>query len=218
MNAHQRGEEVLEYIWTLNEGVGEIKRSSVDERFGEATSSDLLEKVHSEGFVSIENGDISLTADGTRHAELVVRRHRLAERLMHDVLEYSSGEYESSACQFEHYVGDDVVRSICILLGHPESCPHGCIIPRGDCCRTTESEVSTLVTPITEMKTGDVGRVIYITTSFQHRLDRISGIGIMPGARISVLQRIPTFVIRVGESQVALDHNIASGIYVRSQH
>lgn len=219
--SERKVEEVLEYIWVASEDtsgdVSEVERSAVNKRFGVEPASIILDKMRHEGHVVFNNGNISLTSTGTKQAEMVIRRHRLAERLLHDVLEYSSEDYESAACQFEHYVGDDVVASICILLGHPSNCPHGRAIPRGECCSKTKTEVTSLIVPLTEMRTGDKGKVVYITTKFHHRLDRISGIGILPGAQISIQQRTPTYVIQIGESQVALDHNIASGIYLRRQ-
>lgn len=210
----RRIEEMLEYIWASKERFGAVERVKLNEKFGDEPASNLLDKMSHKGYIETYNGTISLTEHGTRHAELVIRRHRLAERLLHDVLDYSSSEYESSACQFEHYVGNDVVNSICILLGHPKTCPHGMVIPRGDCCLKAMKEISSLILPLTSMKTGDIGKVIYITTKFHHRLDRISGIGIMPGVQIKVLQRVPTYVVQLGESQVALDHNISSSIFL----
>lgn len=211
-------EEVLESIWTIEEESRKIDVDTINERFGAEFSNKLIQKMVSDGFIKLDNKTVTLTNAGKNQAKLVIRRHRLAERLLHDVLDISSEKYESSACQFEHYVGDDVIASICTLLGHPNSCPHGKLIPKGDCCSKPQKGIKSLIVPLCNMKSGDTGKVVYITTRFHHRLDRISGIGILPGTKIKVHQNLPTFVIQVGESQIALDNAIASDIFVRRKN
>jgi DtxR family Mn-dependent transcriptional regulator len=68
-------------------------------------------------------------------ARIVIRRHRLAERLFIDVLSIrDEHEVEESACKFEHILSPEVTDSMCALLGHPTECPHGSPIPPGECC------------------------------------------------------------------------------------
>ncbi len=216
-------EELLEYMWTTEEETGDIEKNIIEkktiiEQFGEEYTAKWLDKMEAEDLVKLQNGTVKFSSKGQIHAKMIIRRHRLAERLLHDVLDFSSDKYESSACKFEHFIGDDVVASICILLGHPRTCPHGKAIPRGDCCKKDNKAIKTLIAPLSEMKAGEKGKVVYISTKFHQRLDRVSGIGIMPGAIINVHQKHPTYVIQVGESQVAIDKNIASEIFVRLRH
>lgn len=214
----RRIDEALENIWTSNEEDGNAKIERLNKKFGVEAASSLLDKMTHKGLVTIKDDIISLTGDGRIKSELIIRRHRLAERLLHDVLDIPSDRYETSACQFEHYVGDDVVASICTLLGHPDHCPHGRMIPKGDCCKKTSKDVKSLVTPLSNMQAGDEGKVVYIATNFHNRMDRISGIGIIPGKKVRVHQTMPSFVIQIGESQIALDDNIANNIFVRNKH
>ncbi|MGR3317602.1 MAG: metal-dependent transcriptional regulator [Candidatus Anammoxibacter sp.] len=212
-------EEALECLWTAEEQSVTMKIDSINEKFGIKSAHKLLHKMADDGFVQFDDDSkVDLTDTGREEAKLVIRRHRLAERLLHDVLDITSDEYESGACRFEHYVGDDVVASICILLGHPSSCPHGRAIPKGECCSKHPKDIKSLVLPLSKMNSGDTGKVVYISTEFHDRLDRISGIGILPGTKIKVHQKMPTLVIQIGETQVALDNNIASNIYMRRKH
>lgn len=211
-------EEALEYFWVLKEEAGKIENAVIKEKFGEEYTDKLLERMSRDGFVELNGGGLNLTSNGEKQAELIVRRHRLAERLLHDVLDFTSDKYESSACQFEHYVGDDVVASICTLLGHPSACPHGKVIPKGECCEKAKKQIKSVVVPINQMRPGDKGKVVYITTKFHQRLDRISSIGILPGEKMTVIQKMPTFVVQIGESQIAFDNNIAGDIFIRIEH
>ncbi|MCZ6602867.1 MAG: hypothetical protein O6952_07670 [Planctomycetota bacterium] len=75
-----------------------------------------------------------LTEIGRKRARALVRRHRLAEKLFLETFEVDRDQMQSSACQFEHILAADVVNHICAFLGHPETCPHGKAIPKGECC------------------------------------------------------------------------------------
>jgi energy-coupling factor transporter ATP-binding protein EcfA2 len=78
---------------------------------------------------------VELTARGRQRAADIIRRHRLAERLFTDSLALDSEtEIEEQACKFEHILSPEVTDKICTFLGHPETCPHGAPIPRGQCC------------------------------------------------------------------------------------
>jgi len=64
-----------------------------------------------------------------------VRQHRLAELLLTEILGLElSDDTHRYACDLEHHIGEEIAKAVCQKLGHPESCPHGKPIPRGDCC------------------------------------------------------------------------------------
>ncbi len=85
----------------------------------------------------VEHGKdvVDLTERGLKRATDVIRRHRLAERLFTQTFHVNNEqEVEEQACKFEHILSPEATDSICTFLGHPETCPHGSAIPRGDCC------------------------------------------------------------------------------------
>ncbi len=156
-----------------------------------------------------------LTAAGRPLAENVVRRHRLAERLLADVLDAWNETNHAKACKFEHLLDRGLDDSICILLGHPKVCPHGKPIPPGKCCREMNESASRLVSPLSRLAEGQTGRVAYVHARKQGQLQKLTSMGILPGAAISVVQTFPAYVFEAGQTQFAVDVEIADAIYVR---
>ncbi|MBI1746981.1 MAG: ATP-binding cassette domain-containing protein [Acidobacteria bacterium] len=86
------------------------------------------------GWIVLSNGEVVVTEKGKRRAEDIVRRHRLAERLLADTLAVGQKEAAQQACRFEHILSPETTEKICSFLQHPRTCPHGMPIPRGRCC------------------------------------------------------------------------------------
>jgi DtxR family Mn-dependent transcriptional regulator len=91
--------------------------------------SEMIKRMHGEGFVDLDGSTINLTDDGRRLAEQVVRRHRLAERLLTDILGLSWADAHIEAGKWEHVISEPVERAINRLLKNPTTCPHGNPIP-----------------------------------------------------------------------------------------
>src|SRR5262245_16884353 len=152
MKTNERVDEALEAIWTCTEygraTVSEVRMTAV----GGATA-ELLESMRHDGLITIDGaGDdakVKLTGDGLGIGRRIIRSHRLAERLVCDVLGLSLDSAEAAACEFEHTLSGDITDSICTLLGHPRLCPHGKEIPEGECCRQERDEVGPVVLPAT---------------------------------------------------------------------
>jgi len=158
---------------------------------------------------------VHLTAAGEQRAGLVVRRHRLAERLFKDLLDVNDATMESQACEFEHILSPEATDSVCTLLGHPPTCPHGKAIPQGPCCSAISKTVRPLVTGLPSVELGAAGRIVFIAPKFHDRMDRLAALGVIPGSEIRLHQRSPSFVIEVGETTIALDPEIAGEIFVK---
>lgn len=167
------------------------------------------------GLVRLEGPRVTLTEEGERQARLVVRRHRLTERLFKDLLDVSEGTMESQACELEHILSTEATDSVCTLLGHPPTCPHGKAIPPGDCCGAFQRTVRPLVTGLRNFDLGANGRIVFIAPKFHDRMDRLAALGVIPGSEIRLHQRSPSYVIEVGETTIALDPEIAGEIYVK---
>ncbi|MEK7848835.1 MAG: metal-dependent transcriptional regulator, partial [Chloroflexota bacterium] len=145
----------------------------------------------------------------------IVRRDRVAERLLEDVLVLESAEVESTACRFEHLLSAEAANSVCILLGHPATCPHGKPIPPGECCRAGVADIRPLVVPAHQLRAGEAGKVAYLGTRDRRRLERLSHLGFLPGTVLTLLQRQPSFVVQVEETQWGLDEALMKEIYIR---
>ncbi|MCX7598312.1 MAG: metal-dependent transcriptional regulator [Armatimonadetes bacterium] len=239
----QRKDHLLHALYYLeieqNEGPVDRSHPEIMRHNGEA-----VESLAEDGSVTEHEGKLSLTEAGVERARDVVRRHRLAERLMADVLgmEPDSGDY--IAGEMEHIVSPELADSICTLLGHPTECPHRHRIPPGPCCQAGAMAVRPAVVPLTEMKAGQAGTVAYITCvpgpirggprgwggpppqaaakddaemrrRGGRRIGQMASVGLFPGQPIAVLQTAPTYVVRIGGTTLALDDELAACIRVR---
>jgi len=208
-------EEVLEHVWTVAEQGREVTDDDISSVLPPGPLRQTLRKMIGGGLIEKDGNRLRLTPMGNELAEQVVRRHRLAERLLTDVLDVGTAESETSACQFEHCLSAEVADSICTLLGHPRTCPHGKPIPPGECCRAREKAPSPIVVPLSDLQVGQQARIVYILSHRNHRLDRLTSLGLLPGSTVRLDQRSPSFVVSVGESEAALASSIAHEIYVR---
>ena len=208
-------EEVLEHIWTVAEQGREVTDDDIGSVLPPGPLNQTLRQMIGRGLVKREGRRLDLTPAGKELAEQVVRRHRLAERLLTDVLDLGAAESETSACRFEHCLSEEVADSICTLLGHPRTCPHGKPIPLGPCCHVRDKAPSPVVVPLSDLQVGQRARVAYILSHRDHRLDRLTSLGLLPGAHVRLAQRSPSFIVLVGESELALAASIAHEIYVR---
>jgi DtxR family Mn-dependent transcriptional regulator len=128
---HPAFEEYCECIFELREDRVEVIQARLVERLGVSrpSVSEMIKRMESEGLVAIRGQKISLTHKGDQLAERVVRRHRIAERFLTDVLKLSWSQAHHEACKWEHVISPEVERALNTLLGSPTTCPHGNPIP-----------------------------------------------------------------------------------------
>ena len=128
MTLTDRAEEILETLW-IELAEQRIKRTDISVLKDDEVINELI----SLGCVEIKDNYIVLTVKGKEEGENCVRRHRLAERLLIDVLDLKKKLLHETSCKFEHLLHKGLDDSICTLLGHPKTCPHGKPIPGGSC-------------------------------------------------------------------------------------
>lgn len=206
-------DEILERAWMLDEEGSDSLHELAARAGGEFAAQ--FEAARSAGMIASGDGTFELLPDGRERAREVIRRHRLAETLLTEILDMDNAQAESDACRFEHILSSQATESICTLLGHPPTCPHGKPIPQGPCCRKFQKELTPLVTPLAELHPGEVARIVFIAPKSHARLDRLASLGIVPGSEIRLHQKRPTCVIRIGETDVAIDANVAGEIFVK---
>jgi DtxR family Mn-dependent transcriptional regulator len=175
----------------------------------------LLHDVESGELIEMDPmGHVNLTPTGRAQAAAVIRRHRLAERLMFDVLNVDVEETEDAACEFEHLIAEGITNAICTLLGHPRYCPHQRSIPEGSCCQQAREQVSSIVVSCDHLRLGEVARIAYLSTQDHPRLLKLTALGVTPGVEVKLLQKWPSYVIQCDETEIALEEEIARNIYV----
>jgi DtxR family Mn-dependent transcriptional regulator len=128
---HPAFEEYCEAIWELKEDDVDVIQARIAERLNVSRPavSEMIKRMQTEGFVSLDSSAINLTPKGVELAEQVVRRHRLAERLLTDILGLPWAEAHLEAGKWEHVISEPVEKAINRLLDNPTTCPHGNPIP-----------------------------------------------------------------------------------------
>ncbi len=212
MNEDKMKEEYLEALWHMKEN----GTDSLDEFYEEAGGEvhrHLVDELKDDGLIFTGEKTVSLTEKGCDFTRLLIRSHRIAERLVHDVL---GAEFEAGACEFEHIVNPDLVDSICTLLGHPRECPHGMPIPEGKCCARHAQVVESSVIPLDQLKVGENAKIAYVYAPNDQQLHRLENLLIRPGMIVKLHQRYPSFVIECENSLIALDEQVVADIQVWS--
>lgn len=210
MRLSERDEEILESLWIA---VVEEKKKSLS--LGLAEREEAIAELVGGGYIEVAAGEALLKKKGRDEGQKIVRRHRLAERLLVDILDVKGRLTHEMGCKFEHLLHEGIDENVCTLLGHPRTCPHGKPIPPGRCCQKSTKEVSQAVLPLRDMGPKDRGTIAYLATNDEGRLHKLMAMGALPGLRVAVVQKFPSYVFRVGQSQFAVDRELAEGIYVR---
>ena len=207
-------EEALGVIWTsIQRGNDnfEKKKKIVKQGVGE----NIMDLLINGKYVVKEANKIKLTDIGEDLGKQLTRRHRLTERLLADVLDFNRQDIEKIACDLEHNLSTDLADSICTLLGHPKQCPHGNPIPEGNCCKHSSSKIESIVVPLSKIDIAEEVTLSYIVTTNHDYMHKLLSIGMVPGTKLKLHQKFPTYIVKVNETQIALDGEVANLIYVR---
>ncbi|MBF0494891.1 MAG: metal-dependent transcriptional regulator [Candidatus Omnitrophica bacterium] len=204
-------DEYLEQLWYMKEE-GKTSIDALKEAMRGLFDSAALDELLSGGLAEMtQESAIALTNEGETEARQLIRAHRLAERMLHDVL---GGDFEKGACEVEHTVSAELIDGICTLLGHPRECPHGMPIPEGECCRRSASAALSCIVSLTRLKLGQSARIAYINCRSDKEIHKLEGLCIRPEATIKLHQNYPTYVIECEGASIALDKDIAANICV----
>jgi DtxR family transcriptional regulator, Mn-dependent transcriptional regulator len=128
---HPAFEEYCETIFELREDDVAVIQARIAERLevSRPAVSEMIRRLEGAGLVTVDEGAIRLTSDGLELAESVVRRHRLAERFLTDILGLSWADAHVEAGKWEHVISEPVEAAMIRVLGDPTTCPHGNPIP-----------------------------------------------------------------------------------------
>lgn len=155
---------------------------------------------------------VTFTAAGRRTAVSAIRRHRIVERFLADMLGYAWNEADRIAPTFEHDLPDEVLDRIFVALHRPTTCPHGFPIPE-----PAEDSIPE-TPPLYELQPGDVAEVALPSSTDPEVISFLDELGVHPGARIEVREKHPfdgPIVLRVGDHERTLGERVARSIYVR---
>jgi DtxR family Mn-dependent transcriptional regulator len=210
---HDISEEVLEAMWG-NEKEGSESLDYLAEQLGPKLDVALMNLLAG-GKVEKVGDEYFLTDKGEKLAVQIVRRHRLAERLFYDVLGFSQIDSHRVGCGFEHFLEEDTTDAVCSFLGHPPACPSGRSIPRGKCCRANGGKFKPLIISLHDLGVGKKGRVTFIKSEDHKLTDRLFSLGIYPGQTVKLHQKLPSYLVQVDETEIGIESDVASSIFVR---
>lgn len=201
-------DELLEDLFLIQESHQRPMRPATDATLNAAAAA---------GLITREAGRAIPTASGLEAGKCIVRRHRLAECLLKDVLQVTGEEAEEDACTFEHILRPGLEDKICTLLGHPLVCPDGHAIPRGECCLKAEKDKVQEVGPLCDGRAGQTGVVAYLSTRDNREIQKLMAMGILPGSDIRLIRLFPSYIFSIGQSQFTVDRALAEKIFVHWQ-
>ena len=211
----QGAQEYLECIFEMEEEGATILQARLSERLGvtPATVSQAVKRLVSEGLIEIENRKIHLTQTGVEVATPLVRRHRLAERLLTDILGIPWYRAHEEAHDWEHVISPEVEQRILAKTG-ATTCPHGNPIPG----MIPPYERSKLV-PLTDLEEGQWGTLCLLTED----VELVTGIleyfqehALMPGATLKVSAIAPdgTRTLKVDGKTASLGPTLADTLWI----
>ncbi len=175
-------------------------------------NSDDIELLAKKEYVKLDDGFVKLTENGERLGRSLVRKHRIAEKVVADLFLADMDEMEELADQIEHVMSEEVEDNICRILGNPENCPHNNPIPKGDSDMELGNEYSV---PLVSCHSGESGEVSHIKTEDARKLRKIMNLGLIPGSKICLIQKFPNYVFQLGNTQLAVDKELANEIFIK---
>lgn len=212
---HPAFEEYCETIFELAEDGVPVIQARVAERLGVSRPavSEMVRRLEQADLVEITEGMLTLTVPGSRLADQVVRRHRLAERFLTDMLGLSWADAHHEAGRWEHVISPKVEAALTRVLEEPTTCPHGNPIPG------TDYALPDGVGRLSEMAVGASFVVERITEALEFRpgvLEFLEGSDLVPGREGQVTAAAPdgTVTVEIAGQHVGVGSFASERIFV----
>ena len=181
-------EEYLQAVYTLADEGGQVIGARLAEflRISPAAVSEMVHRLERDGLLKLdERKEVRLTDSGYSAASRVVRRHRLAERMLVDLLGYEWWKTHEEAERIEHAMSQEMEERLVRVLGDPQTCPHGNPMP-GTTPRSTR--------PLDRLAAGERATVERIPDQFEHEpgfLEYLDTQGVRPGVTLEMIEQRP---------------------------
>lgn len=206
--------ETLKAVYRLSKPGAGAHTGEVAARLGVSpgTVSANLKRLASRGYVDHTpyRGTV-LTKSGRKIAVAAIRRHRIVERFLADMLGYAWNEADELATAFEHDLPQPVEDRLFVALDRPTTCPHGFPIPEIDASAVPE------MPPLYALNPGDVAEVAVPGSTDAQVVAFLDTLGVRPGVEVEVLEKHPfdgPIVIRVNNVERTIGLKVANQVYV----
>jgi DtxR family Mn-dependent transcriptional regulator len=175
----------------------------------------MIRRLHNGGLVDhLPYKGVSLTPPGQKVALRHIRRHRLVERFLVDVLKFGWDEVHDEADELHKGITQRLEDRIDELMGHPTTCPHGDPIPSRDGQITEIQDV-----PLTVIPPGATGQISRVKTREPEKLRYLAQIGLVPGVPFELVNRQPfngPLRLGVGREELVIGAELAAALWVVS--
>ena len=183
-----RYREYAEAVWEIEEEGIPVIQARIADWLGvsRASVSQMIHRMADEGIVIITD-EIRLTEEGRHLAAVIVRRHRLAERFLAEVLQLPWAKVHAEAEVWETTISDDVEAAMWAVMDDPKTCPHGNPIP-GSGYKPPKMK------PMAEMAPGEASRLERISEELEldaDMMDFLDSSGLRPDAAVELLAKDP---------------------------
>jgi DtxR family Mn-dependent transcriptional regulator len=212
-------EDYLQGIYGLSAEGEPVISARLARRMGVTppTAWAAVQRMARDGLISIDaKKAITMTPEGRDLGENIVRRHRLAERFLTDVLGFGWADAHVEAHRFEHGISPKIEEGIVTLLHNPQTCPHGSPIPRSGATIPSDA------VPLSQLNSGESATIALISEELEEDTDLLNYLErghIMPNRMLRVKEKAGGVVIlEVDGSQVPLSLEVANRIRVRQAH
>ncbi len=210
-------ENYIKNIYKLQAHEGKVTTSSLSKNLNisPASVSEMIKKLAEEGTLThTPYKGVELTNEGKQTALRIIRKHRLWEMFLVDVLKFGWDEIDEEAEKFEHIMSDKMEDKIDEVLGYPKVDPHGDPIPAKD--GTIKHTISF---PLTDAAEGAIVRVLRVSDADSELLQYVSSIGISLNKEIHIKQKMKfdsSLVIIVSKKEINISSKIAESIFVEN--
>jgi len=207
--------DYLKHIFRLQQVQSPVSTSALAEsmKVAPSTVTDTLKKLSQKGLINYTPyHGITLTPKGEKLAVKAIRRHRIVERFLTDMLGFEWHEAHEEALRFETQLSDEVERRLFVALNKPKVCPHGYPIP------SKVEDVKVEETTLYSLEPGETAEVISVKDDEPELLQFMASLGIKPGVKIKVVAKDPfkgPLQAVVGRSRRTVGWHLANSIHVR---
>lgn len=213
---HPAVEQYLETVLELEEAGIVPMRARIVERLGVSAPavSETVKRLEREGYVTLDAERVlHLTETGRAYATSMLRKHRLAEVLLVDVLKVPWPQVHEEACRLEHAISDSLERHLVTLLGDPGQCPHGSPIPGS--ANTIETGPLQKLSSVPPGSSCVVRRIDEHLQTMVDRMEELEQLRLLPGQEVQVgTPDDGQVLLTVDGTSVRVDAAVAAEVYV----
>ncbi len=210
-------ENYLKKIYEIKEEKGKVNTSTLSEKLGVSSASvtEMVQRLAEGGLVKyVPYRGVELSEEGRRRALRIIRRHRLWERFLVEVLRFDWDEIHDEAERLEHSTSELLEERIDAVLGYPRTDPHGHIIPSADGVIDTPDR-----TLLSELETGIQATVVSVRDTNPEILQYMSKLDITIGTSLTVKERMNfdgSVLIDLAGREQFLSQKLAQSIFVEA--